>query len=93
MADKTNSEALTIRATVQYLLESHPMSAVLALIGNALAYDPDNQKGRLLSRKVFRIYFNLIPLGQGNRAPQSRGKRAFRGTGLAKCYLKLYKND
>jgi hypothetical protein len=52
MADKTNSEALVIRATVQFLLESHPMSAVIALVINALAYDPDNKKGRLLMRKV-----------------------------------------
>lgn len=52
MADKTNSEALTLRANVQYLLESHPISSVIALLSNALAYDPDNKKARKLMRKV-----------------------------------------
>lgn len=51
-SDKTNSEALTIRATVQYFLESHPITSVLALLNNALAYDPDNKKARKLIRKI-----------------------------------------
>jgi DnaJ family protein C protein 7 len=70
MADKTNSEALVIRATVQFLLESHPMTAVIALVVNALAYDPDNELGRLLMRKVLFAQLTLSRLGQGNRDPQ-----------------------
>lgn len=52
MKDKTNSEALTLRAEIQSLLESHPFSSVQALLQNALAYDPDNKKARLLNRKL-----------------------------------------
>lgn len=50
--DKTNSEALTIRAKIQSLLESHPYTSIISLLSNALAYDPDNKKARYLMKEL-----------------------------------------
>ncbi|KAI8613343.1 hypothetical protein BC830DRAFT_1123887 [Chytriomyces sp. MP71] len=50
--DSTNSEALAMRAQVLYLNDSHPLSHVIQLLSNALAYDPDNERARLFLKKV-----------------------------------------
>lgn len=52
MSDKTNSEALTLRALIQTILESHPYTSIMQLLTNALAYDPDNKRARLLMKQV-----------------------------------------
>ncbi|KAJ3079224.1 hypothetical protein HK102_003942, partial [Quaeritorhiza haematococci] len=52
MSDNTNSEALTIRARIQYLLDTVPLTTVYSLLQNALAYDPDNKRARQLHKKI-----------------------------------------
>ncbi|KAJ3340699.1 hypothetical protein HDU83_006935 [Entophlyctis luteolus] len=51
-SDATNSEALTLRATILYMNDSHPLPHVLQILGNSLAYDPDNNRARLFLKKV-----------------------------------------
>ncbi|KAJ3041488.1 DnaJ sub C member 7 [Rhizophlyctis rosea] len=50
--DSNNTEALTLRANISYLLDSHPVSSILQFLTKALRLDPDNKRARELLKKV-----------------------------------------
>lgn len=50
--DQRDSEALTLRAKIQYMQDSHPLANISQLLSNALAYDPDNKMARIFSKKI-----------------------------------------
>jgi DnaJ family protein C protein 7 len=63
--EKSNSDALVIRARIQYTLDSHTVQQIQPLLSNALVYDPDNKKARDLSRRI-KMLENLK--NEGNTA-------------------------
>ncbi|KAJ3216885.1 hypothetical protein HDU67_008792 [Dinochytrium kinnereticum] len=52
MSDSTNSEALTVRAEVLYLNDTHPVTHVQQVLQQALAFDPDNKRARSFLKRV-----------------------------------------
>jgi DnaJ family protein C protein 7 len=54
-ADSTNSEAITLRAKVLYLMNSIKIESVQQSIRQALSYDPDNTKARKLLNKIKKL--------------------------------------
>ncbi|KAJ3406751.1 hypothetical protein HDV05_005835 [Chytridiales sp. JEL 0842] len=51
-ADSTNSEALLLRAQVLYLNDSHPLTHIIQVLSQALAFEPDFKPARDFLKKV-----------------------------------------
>ncbi|KAI9207578.1 uncharacterized protein BJ171DRAFT_420658 [Polychytrium aggregatum] len=52
MEDRSNSEALTLRAYLLFMNDTQTVAQIQQVLSNALAYDPDNAKARTLLKKI-----------------------------------------
>ncbi|RKO92667.1 hypothetical protein BDK51DRAFT_11364, partial [Blyttiomyces helicus] len=50
--DQMNPDALTTRARIVFLLDTHPSTTIIQILQRALSSDPDHKRARLMLRKI-----------------------------------------